>query len=69
MRRKRPRAKPAVAQALRAGEIVHHLRGLVRKREVAADRALVSMNALIGDVLTLLGSELRLNGVEAVLGK
>jgi PAS domain S-box-containing protein len=56
-----------VTQALRAGGIVRHLRGLVSKNRGAPDRAPASMNALIGDVLTLVGAELRVSGIQAVL--
>lgn len=56
-----------VTQALRAGGIVHHLRGFVSKKKVAPVRASVSMNALIDDMLTLVESELRLNGIRPAL--
>jgi len=56
-----------VTQALRAGEIVHHLRGFVSKKKADLDRVSVSMSSLIGDMLTLVGAELRLNGIHPVL--
>lgn len=48
-------------QALRAGDIVEHVRAFTRKAH--PPRALVGLNELIGDVLRLVDSEMRLNGV------
>jgi two-component system sensor kinase FixL len=50
-----------LAQALRAGEIVQHLRAFVNK--APHQRVTTSVNALIGDVLALMAAEFRLSGV------
>jgi PAS domain S-box-containing protein len=52
-------------QALRAGGIVQHLRAFVNKTH--PHRVTTSVRALIGDVLTLVGAELRLNGIQPVI--
>jgi PAS domain S-box-containing protein len=53
------------AEALRAGGIVHHLRAFVNKAQ--PERVTTSVNPLIRDVLMLVGSEFRLNGIRPVL--
>lgn len=50
-------------QALRAGEIVQHLRAFVRKSDPQRER--LAVNDLIGDVLTLMEAEMRQHGVQA----
>lgn len=52
-------------QALRAGGIIQHLRAFVRKAH--GERVTTSVNVVIEDVLTLLGSQLQLGRVEPVL--
>jgi PAS domain S-box-containing protein len=52
-------------QALRAGGIVQHLRAFVKKAH--RERVATSVNALIGDVLSLVDFELRQNGLQPVL--
>lgn len=48
-------------QALRAGDIVQHLRAFVRKS--SPPRGRLSISALIADVLTLMDADLRLHGI------
>jgi PAS domain S-box-containing protein len=54
------------ALALRAGAVMHHLRGFVNKAQ--PDRVVTSVNGLVRDALTLVAAELRDNGIEPVLG-
>lgn len=51
-----------IAQGQRAGDIIHRLRGFVRRRQTQA--AAVDPNTVVRDVLALLRAELRLSQVE-----
>lgn len=52
-------------QALRAGSVVSHLRDFVRKHN--PQRTLVCLNDMVRESLALIGSELRLGGVQTQL--
>jgi C4-dicarboxylate-specific signal transduction histidine kinase len=58
-------ATRAIADARRAGDIISRVRAMAERSE--PERALVSLNGIVRDVMVFLEPELRRHGVEAVL--